>query len=200
MEIQQTALGSVVAASVALLIMACCASAETKSYPKAKVSFDDYKNLVAEVASYRAKRLVGLDTFLVMSKEPGTIVLDTRSDFRFERLHLKGARHLSFTDFTQENLAKVIPSFQTRILIYCNNNFEGNPTDFATKIVLPASGNLLNGQVTSLTDQITPATMALNIPTYINLYGYGYHDIYELDELVDVHDPRIDLAGTAGQN
>jgi hypothetical protein len=204
MKMQQTVLKSVFATSVALLIMACCASAETKGYPKAKVSFDDYKNLVAEVESYREKRLVDLDTFLVMSKEPGTIVLDTRSDFRFERLHLKGARHLSFTDFTQENLAKVIPSFQTRILIYCNNNFEGNPTDFATKIVLPASGNLLNGQIASLINQITsqekPIMMALNIPTYINLYGYGYRDIYELDELVDVHDPRIDFAGTVGQN
>lgn len=38
--------------------------------------------------------------------------------------------------------------------------------------------------------------MALNIPTYINLYGYGYRNVYELHELVDVKDPRIEFEGT----
>ena len=35
----------------------------------------------------------------------------------------------------------------------------------------------------------------LNIPPYINLYGYGYRNIYELHELVDVRDPRLRHAG-----
>lgn len=178
---------------ITLLVMAGGVSPQTRNYPKAKVSFEDYKNLVAEVEEHRAKRLVDLDAFLAMSKEDGTIILDSRSDFRFERLHLKGARHLSFADFTQANLANVIPGFQTRILIYCNNNFEGNQTDFPSKIGLPASDNWLNSQIAS---QAKPIMMALNIPTYINLYGYGYHDVYELDELVSVHDSRIVLEGT----
>ena len=38
--------------------------------------------------------------------------------------------------------------------------------------------------------------LALNIPTFINLYGYGYRSIYELDELVNVHDTRIEFEGT----
>ena len=38
--------------------------------------------------------------------------------------------------------------------------------------------------------------MALNIPTYINLYGYGYHNVYELNELVNVNDPLIIFEGT----
>jgi hypothetical protein len=38
--------------------------------------------------------------------------------------------------------------------------------------------------------------MALNVPTYINLYGYGYHNVYELDELVNVKDPRVKFEGT----
>src|SRR5665213_362660 len=136
-------------ALIALLVMAGCVYAQTRSYRKAKVSFDDFKSLVAEVEEHRAGRLVDLDTFLAMSKEHGTIILDTRSDFRFERLHLKGAKHLSFTDFTQENLASVLPGFQTRILIYCNNNFEGNQTDLASKVALPASNNSLNSQIAS---------------------------------------------------
>jgi rhodanese-related sulfurtransferase len=186
-------------ALIALLVMAGCVYAQTRSYPKAKVSFDDFKSLVAEVEEHRAKRLVDLDTFLAMSKEHGTIILDTRSDFRFERLHLKGAKHLSFTDFTQANLASVIPGFQTRILIYCNNNFEGNQTDLASKVALPAlpaRNNSLNSQIAS---QAKPIMMALNIPTYINLYGYGYRDVYELDELVSVHDSRIGFEGTTVQ-
>jgi hypothetical protein len=38
--------------------------------------------------------------------------------------------------------------------------------------------------------------MALNIPTYVNLYGYGYRNVYELHELVNVNDPRITFEGT----
>ncbi len=116
-----------------MLLVASLALAQNKNYPKAKVSFDDFKGLVAKVEAHRAGRLVDLDTFLRMSKEPGAVILDTRSTFRFERIHVKGARHLSFPDFTQDNLREVIPTFETKILIYCNNNFEGNQTDFASK-------------------------------------------------------------------
>lgn len=198
---QWKVLSSVFTIFCGLLATAGCAYAETKSYPKALVSFSDFKNLVADVESHRANRLVDLDTFLAMSKEPGTIIFDSRSDFRFERLHLKGAKHLSFTDFTQSNLAKVIPSSQTKILIYCNNNFKGNQKDFASKIALPierdAQGNALASQLAS---QKKPVMMALNVPTYINLYGYGYRNVYELNELVNVRDPRIAFEGTVARN
>lgn len=179
--------------SAAMLLMAVQASAQDKSHPPAKVSFDDFKGLVAQVENHRASRLVDLDTFLEMSKRPGVVILDTRSAFRYERIHVKGAKHLSFTDFTQSNLQQVIPSFDTAILIYCNNNFEGNPIDFATKIALPQPGAPLAIQLAA---QERPIMMALNIPTYINLYGYGYRNVYELDELVNVNDPRITFAGT----
>jgi len=128
-----------------------------------------------------------------MSQEPGTIILDSRSTFRYDRIHLRGARHLSFTDFTQANLKTVIPSFDTRVLIYCNNNFEGNQTDFASKVALPPPTNPVATQMAS---QARPVMMALNIPTYINLYGYGYRNIYELDELVNVKDSRIHFEGS----
>jgi hypothetical protein len=39
-------------------------------------------------------------------------------------------------------------------------------------------------------------TLALNIPTYINLYGYGYKNVYELSELVGTYDPRIQFEGS----
>lgn len=178
-----------------LMMAACVARAQETTYPKAKVSFEDFARLVQEVEPHRASRLVDVKTFLAMSREPDTIILDARSDFRYERIHLQGARHLAFTDFTQESLAKVIPSFDTRILIYCNNNFEGNQTDFPSKIASPRSINNLKA-TSQLAAQEKPLMMALNIPTYITLYGYGYRNVYELNELVKVSDPRITFEGS----
>lgn len=178
-----------------ILTSTALAQTTNTNYQKAKVSFEDFKDLVAEVEAHRASRLIDWNTFLKMSQQSGVIILDSRSAFRYERLHIKGANHLSFTDFTQDNLKQVIPSFETKILIYCNNNFDGNQVDFASKVALPR-----RAEATQLAAQTNPRMMALNIPTYINLYGYGYHNVYELNELVNVNDPRIAFAGTvAGQ-
>ncbi|TPG41537.1 rhodanese-like domain-containing protein [Flavobacterium pectinovorum] len=164
---------------------------EQQHYPKALVDYVDFKNLVLEIEKERENRLVSLEVFLKMSHEKNTIILDSRSDVRYNRKHLKGAIHLDFTDFTQENLYKLIPDPNTKILIYCNNNFNGDQIDFASKVLLPKKTSenqtIKNGK---------PVMLALNIPTYINLYGYGYKNIYELDELVNVNDPRIKFEGT----
>jgi rhodanese-related sulfurtransferase len=184
----------IVAVSI-MMLAANAGFAQTTNYPKAKVSFDDFKGLVAEVETNRASRLIDLNTFLKMSKEEGAIIFDSRSDFRFDRIHLKGAKHLAFTDFTQDNLKKVIPNPETKILIYCNNNFDGNQTDFATKAFVP-SPKSDTAAAAQFAAQAKPLMLALNIPTYINLYGYGYRNVYELHELVKVNDPRITFEGT----
>ena len=178
-----------------MLLAASAGFAQGTNYPKAKVSFADFKGLVAEVETHRATRLIDLNTFLKMSKEPGVIILDSRSAFRFDRIHLKGAKHLAFTDFTQDNLAKAIPTFETTILIYCNNNFDGNQRDFASKVSIPRA-KPENAAATQFAVQAKPLMMALNIPTYINLFGYGYRNVYELNELVNVKDPRIEFEGS----
>lgn len=162
------------------------------SYPKALVNYDDFKNLVTEVENHRAERLVNLDEFLGMSKEDGVIILDSRSDSRYERKHVKGAIHLDFTDFTQENLLSLIPDVNTKILIYCNNNFKEDQVDFPSKI--SGSGS---SKKSMNNPELKPIMLALNIPTYLNLYGYGYRNVYELDELVNVNDKRIEFEGTA---
>ena len=192
---------SVVVWTTAMATLAVGLSGGDKmKYPVAKVSFEDFKSLVQAVEPHRANRLVDLDTFLQMSRKPGAVVFDSRSDFRFERIHLKGAKHLAFSDFTQANLAKVFPGFDTTILIYCNNNFDGNEVDFATKAAFPAPGRPIGGKTPTPAQQMRaqekPVTLALNIPTYINLYGYGYRNVYELNELVDVKDPRIEFEGS----
>jgi len=185
--------------AVSVILLASNAGlAQDANYPKAKVSFDDFKGLVADVEAHRASRLIDLNTFLKMSREEGVIILDSRSDFRFDRIHLKGAKHLAFTDYTQDNLKKVIPNPETKILIYCNNNFDGNQTDFATKAFVPRP-NADKAVATQFAAQAKPLMMALNIPTYINLYGYGYRNVYELHELVIVNDPRIAFEGSIAE-
>lgn len=161
-------------------------AAESMNYPKALANYGDFKELVGQVEQYRQQRLVSLSDFLRMQKEPNTVVLDTRSANRYAARHLKGAISLPFTDFTQANLARLVPDANTRILIYCNNNFMGDQVNFATKTASPSAAN-----------NHTPVTLALNIPTYINLYGYGYRNIYELDELVNMTDSRVQFEGTA---
>ena len=121
------------------------------------------------------------------------IILDTRSKEMYDAKHLKGARHLNFSDFTQKNLAEILPSKKTRVLIYCNNNFENDQVYFATKV----SGPLVKDLTTFSENKSLGITMALNIPTYINLYGYGYTNVYELSELVSVNDNRIQFEGTS---
>jgi rhodanese-related sulfurtransferase len=179
-----------------MLLLASVAMAQSTNYPQARVSYEDFKELVSAVEAHRASRLIDLNTFLKLAAEPGVIILDSRSTFRYERLHVKGAKHLSFTDFTQDNLRRVIPSFDTKILIYCNNNFDGNQVDFASKVAVAPRPQPVRAETTQIAAQAKPRMMALNIPTYINLYGYGYHNVYELNELVAVKDPRITFEGT----
>ena len=191
-----------IAAAIAGFLFAAVgtvASAQPDDYPRARVDFQAYAVLVAEVRQHREDRLIDLDTFLAMSDDPNVIVLDTRSKYRYDRLHVAGARHLNFADFTQDNLRQVIPDFDTTVLIYCNNNFDGDQEDFPTKMVSPAA-LLAAGSETASGSGVTasgePLMMALNVPTYINLYGYGYRNVYELDELVSVDDPRVVFRGS----
>jgi hypothetical protein len=168
------------------------AMAGTIYYTKSLVDFDAYEKLSKEVKKHRKDRLVSADEFLQMSKEKNTVILDTRSQKMFDGKHIKGAIHLDFTDFTADNLYRLIPNINTRILIYCNNNFESEPVYFVTKSV-PFKRMPNNLQATS-----SPLTLALNIPTYINLYGYGYKNVYELNELVNTSfDKRIVFEGDA---
>lgn len=150
------------------------------------VDFDAFEKLTVEVKNYRKDRLINWSTFEKLSKNANTIILDTRSKEMYDKKHLKGAIHLNFSDFTQNNLAQIIPSFHTRVLIYCNNNIDNEPIFFASKISLPKKEI-----------QPKPISLALNIPTFITLYGYGYKNVYELSELISSLDQKITFEGTA---
>lgn len=174
----------IITTATTLLLIISTISAQTK--PKAKIDFDAFEQLVKETKQHRKTRLIDLNTFLKFGEEDNTIILDTRSDEMYNRKHIAGALHLNFSDFTQANLANLIPSTATKILIYCNNNFENDQKNFPTKVAAPKS-NQKNAR---------PVTLALNIPTYINLFGDGYKNVYELNELVNSNDDRVNYEGT----
>ncbi|WP_108802326.1 rhodanese-like domain-containing protein [Aquimarina sp. Aq107] len=159
---------------VILLIPITMISQKNNELQHSKVDYNSFIEITEEVMEHRQSRLIPLDTFLNFATEPNTILLDTRSEAAFNKKHLKGAVHLNFSDFTKEKLAKLIPNKETRILIYCNNNIDGDTINFPSKSI----------------------PLALNIPTYINLYGYGYKNVYELSSLVPIKDKRLKFTGT----
>lgn len=138
------------------------------------IDYNAFSKLTLELAPLREARRVSEDEFIKMATEAGTVVFDARSEDKFQRIHVKGALHLAFTDFTAEALQKVIPNKKARILIYCNNNFDKDPLGFARKT----------------------AEVALNIQTFINLHAYGYENVYELGPLLDVKTTKIPFEGT----
>ncbi|MGZ7033330.1 MAG: rhodanese-like domain-containing protein [Thermoanaerobaculia bacterium] len=133
------------------------------------IDMEGYLRVAKEAAQYRESRRVSEDEFLRMAQEPGTIILDARSREKYDELHIKGAINLSFPDIAIASLAQTIPDRNTRILIYCNNNFRGAEKPFPAKI----------------------AMASLNVSTFISLYSYGYRNIYELAPLIDIEKSKL---------
>lgn len=134
-----------------------------------QVDFAGFQDISQEVHAYRANRLVTFAQFQKMARESNTIVLDARSAAAYAQGHIAGAINLSLPDFTAQSLAATIRDPNTRILIYCNNNFENDAPPVVLKRV----------------------QLALNIQTFINLYGYGYKNVYELGDVVNFDDPNV---------
>ncbi|SIO21538.1 Rhodanese-like domain-containing protein [Parasphingorhabdus marina DSM 22363] len=134
-----------------------------------QVDYRGFVEMAAGLQDYRSKRLVDLATFRQLAAQPDAIILDTRSAAAFQTGHISGAVNLPFSDFTEEKLAEVIGDKNRPILIYCNNNFSDNMRPVRLK----------------------SAPLALNIPTFINLHGYGYENIHELADVVSIRDPDL---------
>jgi len=156
-------------AAVATAEPDAASQARQRASTQGQVDFAGFQSLAQEVHAYRAGRLVGLAQFQAMAREPHTIILDARSAAAYAQGHIDGALNLALTDFTAPALAAAIADPATRILIYCNNNFANNTPPVVLKRV----------------------ALALNIQTFINLYGYGYRNVYELGEVVNFDDPQV---------
>ena len=140
------------------------------------IDMPGYLAVAKEAALYREARRVSEEEFIRMSAEPGTIILDARSQRKFDELHIRGAINLSFPDIAVESLKSTIPNRNTRILIYCNNNFVGAEREFPSKI----------------------PKASLNLSTFIALYSYGYRNVYELAPLIDIMRSKIEFCSAGG--
>ena len=162
------------AVAIAFVALAASASAQQpQGVANPSIDMAGFLHVSAAAAAHRESRRVSEEEFLRLARMPGTVILDARSREKYDELHIAGAINLSFPDIAIESLRRTIPSRSTRILIYCNNNFSGNESAFASK--LPAA--------------------SLNLSTYIALYTYGYRNVYELAPQVDVDTSILPFQG-----
>lgn len=159
-----------VASVITLVLMGCSSLAQENP----RIDMAGHISMLQQAASHREKRRISEEEFIRMSREPGTIILDARSKQKYDELHIKGAVNLSFPDIAVDTLKQTIPDLNTRILIYCNNNFRNAEGPFPSK--LPAA--------------------SLNISTYTTLYIYGYRNVYELKPLIDIQKSKLEFEST----
>ena len=155
-----------------LLLCTTLHAAEDK-IPNRLIDYPGYLKIAQQAQLPRERRRLTEEQFLSLAREPGTIILDARSESKYKLRHIKGAINLPFTEFTEAALARAIPARNTRVLIYCNNNFLGSPVAFASKA----------------------AVASLNISTYVALTSYGYTNINELGPLIDIKNTKLVFEG-----
>jgi phage shock protein E len=135
-----------------------------------QIDYPGFRALTGNVHKLRRDRLLSFDKFKARAAKQDVLLLDARSSTAFARGHIEGAVNLPLTDFTAESLAELIGANRDRtILIYCNNNFSNHRSPVPLK----------------------SAPLALNIQTFINLVGYGYANVWELNDVVDFDDPKV---------
>ncbi len=134
------------------------------------IDYAGFRQLAAQEQPYRQTRLIAWAEFDRLRGRRDVLILDARSESAFRQGHIDGAVNLPLPDFTAESLARLIGPHRNRpILIYCNNNFSNNRAPVVTKL----------------------RPLALNIQTFINLVGYGYRNVRELNDMIDFNDPRV---------
>lgn len=141
--------------------LAFLAAAGNAQPPEPNPQIDDvgFVELTASLGEVREAHRLERDEFLRRATADGALLLDARSEAAFAAGHIEGAVNLPFSDFTSKSLREVVGDDPNRpIYIYCNNNFSDNAAPVIAKM----------------------APLALNIPTFINLHGYGYSNVWEL--------------------
>ena len=145
------------------LTFAIPASAQDAKPANPQIDYGGFLALVIELEPVREAHRLPWQDFATQARAEGPLLLDARSTSAFAQGHIRGAVNLPFSDFTDEALRAVIGDNPDRpIYIYCNNNFSDDAPPVVTKRV----------------------NLALNIPTFINLHGYGYTNVWELADVV----------------
>jgi hypothetical protein len=167
------------------------------------------------VGELREARVLNEKEFIAAAKEKGTVILDARSEEFYNQSHIKGAINLPYTHFSASALEALIPDQSTKILIYCRNNIADvlNLEDAANNgfPVKPADlepADQSSVKPNEVKEFIYPSDyqppelpkgvgVGLNIPTFITLYSYGYRNIWELNDIIDPNDSKIQFVGKA---
>jgi hypothetical protein len=157
-----------------LLMLPLALAAQAAPLANPQIDYEAFARDVRLVGAEREQRRISEADFIRMAAEPGTVVLDARSERLYRLRHIQGAVNLSFPEFTEATLAAAIPSRATRVLIYCNNNFKGLPESMPLKSI----------------------GAALNNSTFVSLHTYGYRNVYELAPVVDPANTRLRFAGS----
>ena len=145
------------------LSLAAPVAAQNTEPVNPQIDYAGFLKRAEQLAPVREAHRLTWPEFVRRARAEGALLLDARSESAYRQGHIRGAVNLPFSDFTDEALARVIGSNPNRpIYIYCNNNFTDNRAPVVTKRI----------------------DMALNIPTFINLHGYGYANVWELADLV----------------
>ena len=135
-----------------------------------QVDYAGFARLATELGPVREAHRLPWQEFISRARAEGAILLDARTPAAFARGHIDGAINLPFTDFTADSLRAAIgPDANRPIYIYCNNNFRDHRAPVPLK----------------------SAPLALNIPTFINLHGYGYANVWELADVIGTSDPGV---------
>ena len=170
MRAQLSFSGRAVCAIALFATSAAFASKPSSAANNPQIDFPAFVAMATTVQEIRESHLLGLREFQAMADRPETLLLDARSAEAFRTGHIEGAVNLPLPDFTAQSLAEVIgPDRNRRVLIYCNNNFVNDVVPVVRKAV----------------------SLALNIQTMINLHGYGYANVFELADAVDLTDPAV---------
>ena len=156
-------------APLALAVIATPAVAEP--IPNPQIDYDGYLDLVKRLEPVRKERLVPWAEFHRRAQVKNAILLDPRTPDAFAKGHLKGAVNVPLTDFSQDRLREALGAdFGRPIFLYCNNHFRENRPP-----VLLKTGKL-----------------AIAIPTYVSLHGYGYTNVWELADVIGMDDPGVE--------
>ena len=140
------------------------------------IDYPGFVELAGKVGEYRETRRLPWDEFAARAVADGAVLLDARSETAFAQGHIDGAINLPLPDFTAERLAEVLgPDTSRPVYIYCNNNFADNRVPVVTKKI----------------------QLALNIPTFINLVGYGYANVWELADVIRTDGPGVNWVAAA---
>jgi len=165
------------AMALAFGLVAAPVAAKQSAPANPQIDYPGFARLTEDLAKVRQTHRLGWAEFARRAAAEGALLLDARSADMFARGHLKGAVNLPFTDFTDEALRAVIGENANRpIFIYCNNNFSDHAPPVALKRVV----------------------LALNIPTFINLHGYGYRNVWELADVIGTGDAGVEWESSLG--